>query len=216
MKILLVEDETMVVESIVPHLSKNNFIVTVASNFEKAKAMNISQFDLVLLDWALPDGMGIDLLKLWRTQGRTIPVIMLTARTDITDKVLGLELGAHDYMTKPFDIRELLARIRVQLRQEEAPAEIQIAGGIRINLALRKVFLNSQETQLTRKEFDLFVFLAQSGNQVFTREELLNRIWGFENYPTTRTVDTHVLQIRNKLGAQVIETVHGIGYRVKV
>ena len=216
MKILLVEDETMVVESIVPHLSKNNFIVTVASNFEKAKAMNVSQFDLVLLDWALPDGMGIDLLKLWRTQGRTIPVIMLTARTDITDKVLGLELGAHDYMTKPFDIRELLARIRVQLRQEEAPAEIQIAGGIRINLALRKVFLNSQETQLTRKEFDLFVFLAQSGNQVFTREELLNRIWGFENYPTTRTVDTHVLQIRNKLGAQVIETVHGIGYRVKV
>lgn len=216
MKILLVEDETMVVESIVPHLSKNNFIVTVASNFEKAKAMNISQFDLVLLDWALPDGMGIDLLKLWRTQGRSIPVIMLTARTDITDKVLGLELGAHDYMTKPFDIRELLARIRVQLRQEEAPAEVQITGGIRINLALRKVFLNSQETQLTRKEFDLLVFLAQSGNQVFTREELLNRIWGFENYPTTRTVDTHVLQIRNKLGAQVIETVHGIGYRVKV
>ncbi len=216
MKILLVEDEKMVVESIVPHLSKNNFIVTVAPNFEKAKSTNVSQFDLVLLDWALPDGMGIDLLKLWRAQGRSIPVIMLTARTDITDKVLGLELGAHDYMTKPFDIRELLARIRVQLRQEEAPAEIQIAGGIRINLALRKVFLNSQETQLTRKEFDLFVFLAQSGNQVFTREELLNRIWGFENYPTTRTVDTHVLQIRNKLGAQVIETVHGIGYRVKV
>lgn len=216
MKILLVEDETMVVESIVPHLSKNNFIVTVAPNFEKAKSTNVSQFDLVLLDWALPDGMGIDLLKLWRTQGRSIPVIMLTARTDITDKVLGLELGAHDYMTKPFDIRELLARIRVQLRQEEAPAEVQIAGGIRINLPLRKVFLNSQETQLTRKEFDLLVFLAQSGNQVFTREELLNRIWGFENYPTTRTVDTHVLQIRNKLGAQVIETVHGIGYRVKV
>ena len=216
MKILLVEDEKMVAEAVVPHLQKNNYTVTVAPDFEKAKAVAISNFDLVLLDWALPDGMGIDLLKLWRLQGHAVPVIMLTARADITDKVLGLELGAHDYVTKPFDFRELLARIRVQLRQESAPAEILLPGNLKISLALRKVFLNSLDIQLTRKEFDLLVFLAQSGNQVFTREELLNRIWGFENFPTTRTVDTHVLQLRNKLGAAIIETVHGIGYRVKV
>ena len=216
MKLLLVEDELILIEAIKPHLKENNYDVKVVSSFAEAKTVDIGQFDIVLLDWTLPDGIGIDLLKAWRKQGVTVPVIMLTARNDITDKVLGLELGAHDYITKPFDIRELLARLRVQLRQEETKEEINISSEIKVNLPLRKVFLKQLEVAFTRKEFDLLVFLAQSSNQVFTREELLNRIWGFENYPTTRTVDTHVLQIRNKLGPQIIETMHGIGYRLKI
>ena len=216
MKLLLIEDELILIEAIKPHLKENNYDVKVVSSFAEAKKVDIGQFNIVLLDWTLPDGVGIDLLKGWRKQGATVPVIMLTARNDITDKVLGLELGAHDYVTKPFDIRELLARLRVQLRQEETKEEIIITSEIKVNLPLRKVFFKELDVAFTRKEFDLLVFLAQSSNQVFTREELLNRIWGFENYPTTRTVDTHVLQIRNKLGAQIIETMHGIGYRLKI
>lgn len=215
MKLLLVEDEISLAEALVPLLRDNRFDVTHAANVKAAQKLQPTTFDVILLDWALPDGEGIDLLKQWRAGGCSVPVIMLTARNDVTDKVLGLELGAHDYVTKPFDLRELLARIRVQLRQESKPEQLQLKN-IEIDFLLRKAFTETGEVFLTRKEFDLLVFLAQAPNQVFTREELLNRIWGFENFPTTRTVDTHVLQLRNKFGAELIETVHGVGYRVKV
>jgi DNA-binding response OmpR family regulator len=216
MKLLLVEDELSLAEALIPHLRDNRFEVTHVASFKDAKVVSLSKFDVILLDWALPDGEGIDLLKMWRAAGSTVPVIMLTARNDVTDKVLGLELGAHDYITKPFDIRELVARIRVQLRQEQnKPEQIQFKN-IKIDLRLRKVYADQKEVTLTRKEYDLLLYLSQAENQVFTREELLNRIWGFENFPSTRTVDTHVLQLRNKLGSDLIETVHGVGYRVKV
>lgn len=215
MKILLVEDEISLAEALIPLLKDNRFNVTHVANYKEALKVLPSTYDVVLLDWALPDGDGIDLLKQWRSGGCTVPVIMLTARNDVTDKVLGLELGAHDYVTKPFDLRELLARIRVQLRQEIKTEQLQIKN-IKIDFRLRKASTESGEVGLTRKEFDLLVFLAQAPNQVFTREELLNRIWGFENFPTTRTVDTHVLQLRTKFGADLVETVHGVGYRLKV
>lgn len=216
MKLLLIEDEKSVYEALLPHLKENKFEVTLETTFVSARIQKLSQFDIVILDWSLPDGTGLELLKMWRQQGENTPVIMLTARNDITDKVLGLELGAHDYVTKPFDVRELIARIRVQLRQDVVAGEIHISPVIKVDRLLRKVFLDNREISFTRKEFDLLVFLAQSKNQVYTRDELLNRIWGFENFPTTRTVDTHVLQIRNKLGSEIIETVHGIGYRMKI
>ena len=163
----------------------------------------------------LPDGEGIDYLK--EIKGET-PIIMLTARADLIDKVLGLEGGASDYLTKPFEPRELIARIRVQLRSASEKANEPEREELKLNhihfkLSERKIFYHERELTFTKMEFDLLYLLATHPNQVFSREKLLDKVWGYENYPTTRTVDTHVLQIRQKLDPSVIETVRGVGYR---
>jgi DNA-binding response OmpR family regulator len=142
---------------------------------------------------------------------------MLTARTDLVDKVLGLETGANDYMTKPFESRELVARIRVQLR--ERPTEIKKAenisiGKLSINVPEREVVYDGKKITLTKMEYELLKLLAENPKQTFSRENLLDKVWGYENFPTTRTVDTHVLQLRQKLSDELIETVRGLGYRL--
>ena len=214
-KILLVEDDASLGPALKKSLEGEGYELDLATSLTSAKTRALGQYDLILLDWMLPDGQGIDLLK--EIKDKT-PVIMLTARTDLIDKVLGLESGASDYLTKPFEPRELLARIRVQLRKpqtgtpDEVP-EVFTHKNLSFHLSERKAFYNDDELILTKMEFDLLYLLATHPNQVFSREKLLDEVWGYENYPTTRTVDTHVLQIRQKTHNNLIETVRGIGYR---
>jgi len=193
-----------------------------AQNLKTARDLDLSKFDLLILDWMLPDGQGIDFLREIRGSGHSGPVIMLTARTEVIDKVVGLESGADDYLTKPFEPRELAARIRVQLRhqnekgeQAQAHQEVITLGDLKIDLGRREITFKGELKEFTKMEFDFLVLLAESPNRAFSREEILNKVWGYENYPSTRTVDTHVLQIRQKLYDELIETVRGVGYRLR-
>lgn len=220
-KILLIEDDLALAASLQSFLREEGFEVTHLASYAEVVTRDIAPFALVLLDWQLPDGRGIDLLKTWRQDGHNQPVIMLTAKAHLADKVLGLELGADDYVTKPFEPLELVTRIRVRLRhlsdkgKQVAPTVLEIAG-ISLDTQSRLVKFRGKEVTLTKLEFDLLHHFTRHPGMVFSREELLNSIWGYENYPTTRTIDTHVLQLRQKFGNELFETVRGIGYRMHV
>lgn len=217
-KILLVEDDEVVRGQLSTLLQQNGFTVLEAASLEAGRQQLNQRPDLMILDWSLPDGEGIQLLQECRARQIKIPVIMLTARTHVMDKVAGLEYGANDYMAKPFEPLEILARIRVQLRplaSDPGAGETLNAGHLQLNLKTREATWKKRPVDLTRKEFDLLKLLSESPGQVFTRDELLNKVWGFEHFPTTRTVDTHVLQLRQKTSENLIETVRGVGYRLK-
>lgn len=222
-QILLVEDESNVRKPLVDYLTKEGFHVVEAINLKEADSKMANGPDLVLLDWMLPDGQGIELLKKWRKKGIQTATILLTARADLIDKVLGLELGANDYITKPFEPRELVARIRVQLRQKDligSDEKVQKDHLIEqsefvMDTIAHEVFFSRNRLELTKTEFGLLKLFLENPNQVFSREELLKSVWGYDQYPTTRTVDTHVLQLRQKTKAELFETVHGIGYRFR-
>ena len=218
-KILLIEDDNNLGKSINDFLMSEQFEVTWVTSLSGAKKVNIEGYHLVILDWMLPDGQGVDFLKEFRNDGNNLPVIMLTAKTDLIDKVVGLESGANDYMTKPFEPRELLARIRVQLRQVDN-SKVQDKGVVEIsdlvlNLDTREVFWQKSPVEMTKMEFDFLRLLAENPNRALSRDEILNKVWGYDSYPSTRTVDTHVLQLRQKLKDELIETVRGIGYKLK-
>ncbi len=220
-KILLIEDHENISNGIKAALEAEGYQVDVATTLKMAKEkMNLNP-DLVILDWNLPDGQGIDLLNGFRSQGVKTPVIFLTARVELVDKVLGLEMGADDYMTKPFESRELIARIRVRLRERQTDATpvtetagfLQV-GPLTIDRIKHKVTFNGQPIELVKKEFDLLVLLAESPEKVFSRDEILNKVWGYDVYPTTRTVDTHIMLLRQKVHNDLIETVRAVGYRL--
>ncbi len=221
-KILIVEDDLNLGASLQKYIRGEGYDVTLCDTFEKGKEAINDSYKLMILDWMLPDGQGIDLLKHIRTMKLKTPVIMLTARTELIDKVIGLESGANDYITKPFEPRELVARIRVQLRQgamqstsADKALESIVLGDLTLDLSQREVVFQDKKVEFTKMEFDFLRLLAESPNRAFSREEILNKVWGYENYPSTRTVDTHVLQIRQKLREDLIETVRGIGYRLR-
>jgi len=212
--ILIVEDDKLLSENIRDLLEGENYSITTAHNLSEAHAQKNSP-DLIFLDWRLPDGRGIDFLKAIRSEGSPTPTIMLTSKSDLEDKVLGLELGANDYVTKPFASKELLARIAVQLRSK--PQKITTTHALsfkKISLCTdsRKVTYDSHPVSLTKLEFELLKTLLQSPTKVFSRDELLNLVWGFDAFPTTRTVDMHVKQLRQKTCSAYFKTVHGIGY----
>ncbi len=220
--ILLIEDDENLGASLKKFVSDEGFQVTLARNITSGEeALKASDdIKLVILDWMLPDGQGVDLLRKMRGEKNLTPVIMLTARTELIDKVLGLESGANDYMTKPFEPRELVARIRVQLREKKADSNSANADDeeltlddLTLDLARREVRYKGQVVEFTKMEFDFLRLLMGHPNRAFSRDEILNKVWGYEHFPSTRTVDTHVLQIRQKLDERMIETVRGIGYR---
>ena len=216
MKILLIEDDRSLNESLAQYLTRELFSVTSAFSFKESLLQKPQEFDLVIMDWNLGDGQGIDLLKAWKQSLKiTTPIIFLTAKADVADKVVSLESGASDYITKPFEPRELLARIRVQLRNTTKSSEYFSVGDLKFYPIERKVIFKSQEIILSKTEYELLCFLARSPDQVFSREELLKEVWGYDRSPTTRTVDTHILQLRQKTNGEIFETVHGIGYRLK-
>ncbi|UXI04080.1 response regulator transcription factor [Photobacterium sp. TY1-4] len=215
--LLLVEDDQNLAAGLLESLREAGYECLYADCATKVADL-WPQADLVVLDRQLPEGDSLDYLNGW-LEMKHLPVILLTAMVSISDKVDGLDSGAKDYLTKPFAEEELLARIRVHLRNgDEQPAQaanVISVGNIDIDLDSREVKQGEDVIVLTRTEFELLVFLAKHSGRVFTRDELLDQVWGYNHYPTTRTVDTHILQLRQKLPGIEIETLRGVGYRMK-
>ena len=220
-RILIVDDEPELLRGLEHNLRFEGYETRSAASGEDAVRVAASEpFDLVLLDIMMPRVSGWDVCRTLRTRGIDVPIIMLTARGDEVDRVRGLELGADDYVTKPFSLRELLARVRAVLRRPGPRQKVEeyAFGAVRVRPRGRQVFQAGREVRLTRKEFDLLVCLLQRRGEVLTRDELLDEVWGYERFPTTRTVDTHVLRLRRKFETDPerpawILTVHGQGYK---
>ena len=219
-RILVVEDETNIASFIAMYLRKAGFDVAVASNGSEALAKAGNEAPaLIVLDLMLPDLDGIDVCRRIR-QRSDIPILMLTARDDDVDKIIGLEVGADDYLTKPFNPRELVARVKSILRRStpkrrEPETGFLEHGALRIDSGRREVTVDNREVQLAPKEFDLLWELLDHRGLVLTRDQLLERVWGYTFAGDTRTVDVHVGQLRRKLGEVCpIVTVWGVGYKV--
>ena len=223
-RILIVDDEPAIVRGLEDNLRFEGYETLAASSGEQGLARALGEApDLVLLDVTMPGRSGWDVCRELRQRGLDVPIIMLTARGEEADRVRGLELGADDYVTKPFSLRELLARVRAVLRRPGPRRKFEelAFGDVRVHQRGRRVTRAGREVRLTRKEYDLLVYLAGHQGDVVTRERLLDEVWGYERFPTTRTVDTHVLRLRRKLEAdpdrpRFIHTVHGQGYRFVV
>lgn len=216
--ILVIEDDASILEPLAKHLVKAGFSVTACGRLTEAARSDLKQFSLIVLDWELPDGEGIDFLKNLRQQGLETPVIFLTARTDLIDKILGLEMGADDYMTKPFEVKELIARIRVRLRDRKAASAaspVLDLHGVVLDKNAKTVHFRGQPVELAKMEFALLLFFMENAGKALARDEILNKVWGYENFPSSRTVDTHVLLLRQKLDDSLFETLRGVGYRFK-
>jgi two-component system alkaline phosphatase synthesis response regulator PhoP len=219
--ILIVEDDEDIADSIRYNLEREGFRIRVATMGEDALDLILKgPPNLILLDLNLPHMSGFEICRRLRAETPTaqIPIIMLTARADEVDKVLGLNMGADDYITKPFSMRELVARINAALRRTEG-AEIERAafdnGVLRIDPSTFRVSYQDREVRMTRKEFALLSELARHQGRVLTREALLDRVWGMNYFGDTRTLDVHIRRLRKKLGdPAVIETVTGVGYRL--
>ncbi|MCG7346168.1 response regulator transcription factor [Sporosarcina sp. ACRSL] len=216
--ILIVEDEESLYDILAYALRKEGFIVQGASTGKDAlKYLQGIEIDLVILDLMLPDTTGFELCK-EITSISNLPILMLTARDDIVDKVLGLELGAEDYMTKPFDVREVIARVKVLLRRNSSQTHyhyIKVNESIYIDPRAYSVYKNNEIVVLKPKEYELLLLFAQHTNRVFSREEILDTVWEMDYEGGLRTVDVHVQRIRKKLDSSIIETVFGIGYKMK-
>ena len=214
--VLLVEDDDALRDLLSFHLSQAGFKVIEAVNVSEAQEQ-YKKATVVVLDWMLPDGSGINWLKAVRAQTETksIPVLMLTARASEMDKVTGLNAGADDYLSKPFSSAELVARLRALLRRIQPVTQISL-GVLSLDVEQGLVTLENQRLQLTRREFDLLMFLASNPGRVFSRNELLDKVWGEDFVGTDRTVDQHIAQIRAHIGEHWIETVRGRGYRLSV
>lgn len=222
-KIMVIEDDITIADAITYALRREGYTVETVYHGEGALTkINAFHPDAIVLDVMLPGMDGYAILKKLQDKG-PVGIIMLTAKDDIVNKILGLELGADDYMTKPFDMRELLARLKSLLRRMQAaeekqePSEINL-GGVNINLTQRSVCAGDRCMDLTPKEYDILALLMSNPNRVYTREQLLDLIWGMEYFGGTRTVDIHVQRVRKKLGtdySEIIQTVHGIGYKAQ-
>ena len=218
--ILVVDDERNILELARLYLTNESYRVIEAIDGESALELAHTQHpDLMVLDIMLPKVDGWDVCKRLRREGNELPIIMLTARDDDVDKIVGLEIGADDYMTKPFNPRELVARVKAVLRRTEAqpkqPRVISV-GPMRVDRARREATIGERALELRTKEFDLLATFAENEGLVLSREQLLKLVWGYDFYGDSRTVDVHVARLREKLGEAgiAIETVWGIGYRL--
>jgi two-component system alkaline phosphatase synthesis response regulator PhoP len=224
-RILIVEDERGLVITLRDRLTREGYGAEVAGTPEAALDLVGRNFDLVLLDVMLPGGSGVDVCSQMRARGLTTPVIMLTARSAMVDKIIGLKMGADDYLTKPFEMAELLARIEVQLRRRTAeastppaPAGVVRFGDVEVDLRGAEVRREGQPVVLSAKEFQLLRYFLEHRGATLGREELLDAVWRYDSMPNTRTVDVHVAALRKKLEINVrapvhIITVHGLGYK---
>ncbi|MEK7847405.1 MAG: response regulator transcription factor [Chloroflexota bacterium] len=223
-RILVVEDEPALLEALRYNFSREGYQVTTARDgLEALDRARQDRPDAIILDLMLPKLDGLEVCRILRRE-MTVPILMLTARTEEVDKVVGLELGADDYVTKPFSLRELMARVKALLRRAELPVSSQREGVIRVgNLevdpARRVASRDGAALVLKPKEFDLLAFLARHRGLVFTREQLLERVWGYRYAGESRTVDVHVHWLRHKIepdpqNPQLLVTVRGVGYKV--
>jgi DNA-binding response OmpR family regulator len=218
-RVLLVEDEASIAEPFSHALAREGLHPILAATLAQARErLSEREPDIVLLDLTLPDGDGRELARELRATSR-LPIIMLTARGSEIDRVLGLELGADDYVVKPFAAAEVIARIRAVLRRSRRePGERLTAGDVTIDVAARRAWLEREELSLTRKEFDLLVRLARSAGHVVTREDLMSDVWDENWFGSTKTLDVHMTALRRKLGEDPaaprhIQTVRGVGFR---
>jgi DNA-binding response OmpR family regulator len=222
--VLLVEDEETITAPLTEALGREGFRTETAASLADGRELaRATRPDLVLLDVMLPDGSGFELLRELRSDSAKVPVIMLTARGDETDRVLGLELGADDYVVKPFSARELVARIRAVLRRVSAagapalPSRLQI-GAVDLDASARTATLDGEPLELTRKEFDLLALLMAQAGTVVSRERLIDEVWDVNWFGSTKTLDVHVSGLRKKLGddpsdPRYLHTVRGVGFR---
>lgn len=222
-KILIIEDEQKLSRVLQLELEYENYETGVADNGKDAlRLIEEESWDLVLLDIMIPELSGLEVLRRVRRFDEETPIVLLTARDEIHDKVSGLDLGADDYITKPFQIEELLARIRVLLRRPKAKKENNeelTVADLRVNPSAREVSRGEVQIDLTPREFDLLVCLLQNKNIVLTREQLIEQVWGFDYYGDTNVVDVYIRYLRQKVDkgfdAAVIQTVRGVGYTIK-
>lgn len=225
-KILIVEDEPNMRLGLKDNLEFEGYQVDYAEDGETG-LNNILEgdYNLVLLDVMLPKMSGFDVCKTVRKKGNNVPIILLTAKGEEIDKVLGLELGADDYVTKPFGLRELLARIKAILRRNESSSQSQqknsfiSIGRIEVNFSSYNALENGLAVQMSHKEFEILSYLWNNRNSTVSRDDLLNNVWGYDESPTTRTVDNFILKLRQKIEKdpdhpKIILTVHGIGYKL--
>lgn len=226
-KILIVEDEPNMRMGLRDNLEFEGYEVDFAEEGNSGlKKILENSYSLVLLDVMLPNMSGFDICKTARKKGISTPIILLTAKGEEIDKVLGLELGADDYITKPFSLRELLARIKAVLRRGESTSlqnkeksELIRIGRIEVNFPSYNAFSDGEQVQLSHKEFEILKYLWEHKNKTVSRDDLLKEIWGYDENPTTRTVDNFILKLRQKVETdlnhpQIILTVHGIGYKL--
>jgi DNA-binding response OmpR family regulator len=222
MKVLVVEDDPGILRTVADNLRFEQYEVVTATDGETADALQQSEHpDVIVLDLMLPRMSGLELCRHLRARDVQVPILMLTARSEEADRVRGLDIGGDDYLTKPFSMPELMARIRALLRRSSPasglPATLTF-GGVDIDFRRYEARREGRPVEMTRKEFALLRFLASREDTVVTRDELLNKVWGVESYPLTRTVDNHISSLRAKLEGDParpvhIQTVHGVGYK---
>jgi DNA-binding response OmpR family regulator len=215
-RVLIAEDEPRIASFLEKGLRAAGYVTTVvADGVDAAGYARDDDFDLMILDLGLPGQDGLAALAQIRTRGEHLPVIVLTARDAVPDRVAGLDLGADDYLTKPFSFEELLARVRARLRDHgQAGSTILRAGPLTLDLARRTATVGEHQVELTAREFLLAETLARHRGQVLSREQLLDRVWGYAHDPGSNVVDVYVGYLRRKLGADLIQTVRGMGYRL--
>jgi DNA-binding response OmpR family regulator len=226
-RILVVEDDRAILRGLVDNLKYESYQVSSATDGAQGYAMIREQKpDLVILDLMLPGMSGYELCRKMREEGDSTPILMLTARGEEMDRVLGLDLGADDYVTKPFSVPELMARVRALLRRSQSPHTGVLPDELKFDdvvIDFRRFEAHKGDTalKLSRKEFGVLRLLAARMGEVVTRDELLNEVWGYDQYPTTRTVDNHIASLRAKLEDDPAEprhllTMHGVGYKLVV
>jgi len=221
-KILVIEDEPDIRRNLEYNLSREGFSVSAAASISEASTLLAStDYNLILLDLMLPDGSGLDLCKSIKSNSDTesIPIIILTAKDDEVDKVVGFELGADDYVTKPFSVRELILRVKAVLKRGSKKKEIvevvRQFGDLKIDVDSHEVHVDDAKINLTALEFRLLRQLVDTRGRVQSRDQLLSEVWGYSAEVTTRTVDTHVKRLREKLGpmGKYVQTIRGVGYK---
>jgi DNA-binding response OmpR family regulator len=221
-RILVIEDDPSILRGLKDNLGFEGYDVSAATDGEEGyRLQRVHKPDLIVLDLMLPRMSGLELCRRLRAEGVATPILMLTARSEESDRVTGLDLGADDYVTKPFSVRELMARVRALLRRTHAsttlPSELRF-GNVEVDFRRYVARRDGRPVDMTRKEFAVLRLLAGRAGKVITRDELLNEVWGYESYPVSRTVDNHIALLRSKLEADpahpvYIRTVHGVGYR---
>ncbi len=218
MKILVVEDEKRIANFVRKGLEEHGFVVDCSADGDEAYALATTQhYDAIVLDIMLPGRDGLSILQNLRKQSNAVPVLLLTARTELGERVEGLNLGADDYMTKPFYVEELVARIHALTRRSAGERlSILQAGDLTMNLITREVKVGDTPVRLTAREFNLLEYLMRSPGRVLTRTQILEHVWGFDFDIGTNLIDVHIQRMRKKLGpsaASLVETVRGVGYR---
>lgn len=216
-RILIAEDEHGISSFLESGLRANGYTATVVEDGSSALSLaRTEQFDLLVLDLGLPTRDGLSVLEELRREGNRMPVVILTARTELTDTVAGLNLGADDYVTKPFRFEELLARIRARLRRDATPDQRELrAGEVSLDLRTRRARVGEREIELSAREFALAEVFFRNPGQVLSREQLLSLVWGYDRDPGSNVVDVYVGYLRRKLGEDLITTARGMGYRLE-